>query len=117
GGERGGRADPLAPLFDSDPQGSAVGGELSRRYFSEARDQPAGTPRGVGASGCAASPARSAAAPKRSTRPPNATLHAANHAQPRQTPAITSESQCTSRSTRLPATATVIPTAPPARSA
>ena len=42
---------------------------------------------------------------------------AANHAQPSATPAITSESQWTSSRTRLPATATVIATAPPARSA
>src|SRR5262245_37789852 len=47
-------------------------------------------------------------------RPPNAIEQAANQAQPSARPPITSLSQGTSRTPRLSATATAIPTAPPA---
>ena len=53
------------------------------------------------------------AAPNRSSRPPNAIEHAANHAQPRASPARTSVSQCTPSSTRDAATATASPAARP----
>jgi hypothetical protein len=61
--------------------------------------------------------ASSAAAPKRSRRPPKAMAQIENHAQPSARPAITSLSQCTSRSTRLPATITARPAATPASAA
>ena len=57
--------------------------------------------------------ASSAAAPKRSRRPPNATAQTENQAKPSARPAITSLSQCTSSSTRLPATMTTSPAAVP----
>ncbi len=44
-------------------------------------------------------------------------LQIENHANPSATPAITSLSQCTSSSTRLPATITTSPAAAPAMTA
>src|SRR5437868_4510811 len=59
-------------------------------------------------------PAARAEAPKLRRRPPKAIAQAANQAQPRARPPRTSVSQWTSRRTRLRATATAMPTAPPA---
>ena len=72
---------------------------------------------GAWASTVGASAARatwSAAAPNRSSRPPKAIAQIENHAKPSARPAITSLSQCTPRSTRLPATMTASPAATPA---
>ncbi len=63
----------------------------------------------------AAAAAVSTAAAGRSSRPPKITAQSANQPQPSASPPITSESQWRSRSTRLAATATAIPTAIAAR--
>ena len=71
----------------------------------------------AGPSDSATCSATSATTPNRSRRPPKAMLQSVNHAQPSASPPITSVSQWTSSSTRLEATATAIPTAPPASTA
>ena len=68
-------------------------------------------------SSSATSAAFSAGAPKRSRRPPKAMLHAQSQAQPKRTPAMTSESQCTPSITRLQATPAASPAAAPKMSA
>ena len=59
----------------------------------------------------------SAVAPKRSSRPPNATTTTAHQAQPSARPQTVSVSQWTPSITRLTATATAMPTAAPAQHA
>src|SRR6185437_4828528 len=61
----------------------------------------------------ASAAATSVAAVGMSSRPPKTTATSANHAQPSARPPTTSDSQCRSRSTRLAATATAMPTAAP----
>ena len=95
------------------PAGHTREEELARGHVEGSGHVLRRTARNSASAACMAS---SAAAPKRSKRrPPNAMLQAANHAQPRKSPAMTSESQCTSSKTRVHATATAIPTAAPAR--
>ena len=81
------------------------------------RDRAAARLRPLAAGPAAARAASSAGAPNRSSRPPNAIAQTQNHAEPSASPAITSLSQCTPSSTRLPATSTASPAATPAMTA
>ena len=79
------------------------------RYGSTAGDEP-----DVLSSDTAMLVAVFTGAPNVRKRPPKAIAQMANHAQPKASPAMTSESQWTPSITRLHATATATAAAPPA---